>query len=345
MTSKPTRRKPRFEGLTLPSILDATPAPPGIAPAPAVPVADYVREAGQRLTEDYRRLRQLEQSGRVELELPLASIRPSRFANRSEHYFHSARYAEIRSSIAQHGVKIPIKVRPVADSTSPAYEIVYGHTRHRASLDLGLPSIRAVVEALDDETLLAEMELENRDREDLSAYERARFYALALADTFAGNRERLCARFGRSNAWLSQQRVIAGLPQRLFDAMPLLYQAGVEPLLELARLRPTDEQVQTLIEMHPDASSPTTLVQVLIRRLHSASRGSPKRTTASAEAVHHHRNGRLLMHARPGTRGRVQFEFESGQRGFADFLRTRLAELYDEYEKSQAGEKPRIKGL
>lgn len=342
MTRKPTRRKPRFEGLNLPSILDEPPQTPPAAepvPPPAVPVADYVREAGQRLTEDYRRLRQLEQGGRVEAELPLASIRPSRFANRSEHYFHSARYTEIRASIAQHGVRIPIKVRPVAGSTPPGYEIVYGHTRHRASLDLGLPTIRAVVEALDDEALLAEMELENRDRADLSAYERARFYAQALADPFAGDRERLCARFGRSNAWLSQQRVIAALPQRLFDALPLLYQAGVEPLLELARLHPDDAQVQKLIEALPQAPTAAALVQVLMRRLQPATAAAAQRIASAAEAVRHHRDGRLLMHTRPGTRGRLQFEFEAGQRGFADFLRTRLAELYDEYENAQAGEK------
>lgn len=340
MTSKPTRRKPRFEGLNLPSISDDPPAAEAVPvpTTPSVPVADYVREAGQRLTEDYRRLRELEQGGRVERELPLSAISPSRYANRAGHYFHTARYAEIRDSIAQYGVRIPIKVRPLAGSSPAGYEIVYGHTRYRASLDLGLSTIRAVIESLDDEALLTEMELENRDREDLSAYERARFYALALDDTYAGDRERLCSRFGRSSAWLSQQTVIAALPERLFDALPLLFQAGVEPLLELARLRPSAAQVKALIDESPVATTSTALVQVILRRLQPAG-GHPKRITSEAQPVHHERDGRLLLHARAGTRGRMHFEFEAGQRGFAEFLRTRLADLYDEYENTQVNEK------
>ena len=111
-------------------------------------------------------------------------IRPSRFANRHELSFAGAEFEGLKAEIQTAGRNVqPIKVRRVgqgADS-SDEFEIAFGHRRHRACLELGLP-VAAIVEALTDAQLFSEMERENRERQDLSPWEQGVMYKRALDD-------------------------------------------------------------------------------------------------------------------------------------------------------------------
>ncbi len=108
----------------------------------------------------------------------------TKWANRISASFESASFTQLKADIQNGGGNVqPIKVRhrqSAIEGEAP-YEIVYGHRRHRACLELGLPVNTIIASAIDDQALYLEMERENRNRADLSAWEQRAMYARALA--------------------------------------------------------------------------------------------------------------------------------------------------------------------
>jgi ParB family chromosome partitioning protein len=79
---------------------------------------------------------------------------------------------ELKASIAQHGILVPLIVRPIA-GRSDGYEIVAGHRRYLASLNPELPcDVRELSDAEAREVGL----IDNLQRQDLSALEEAEAY-------------------------------------------------------------------------------------------------------------------------------------------------------------------------
>ncbi len=118
----------------------------------------------------------------------------------------------------------PIVVRPLPGATKggPQYELVMGERRLRASKQLGLDTIPAVVKNTADENMLRDALLENLHRANLNALEEASAYQQLLND-FGITQEQLAARIGRSRPQITntirllklpasvQQRVAAGV--------------------------------------------------------------------------------------------------------------------------------------
>lgn len=77
---------------------------------------------------------------------------------------------ELVQSIAQQGLIVPIKVKPVGDG----YEVVYGHRRLHACKELGLADIECIVEGVDDRNHIIQALTENVVREDMSEPDVAR---------------------------------------------------------------------------------------------------------------------------------------------------------------------------
>ena len=119
-------------------------------------------------------------------------IDPSRYANRHELNYTGVEFAALRAEIESAGGNVqPIKIRSVASIAGAIarYEVVFGHRRHRACLELGIP-VLAVIDNLDDRALFVEMDRENRARKDLSAWEQGMMYRRALQQgLFPSNRK------------------------------------------------------------------------------------------------------------------------------------------------------------
>lgn len=112
------------------------------------------------------------------VEIPVAAIRPNPDQPRKE--FPSESLLELGQSIKDKGLQQPIVVRAVSRSavlgggdTGPAYELVMGERRLRASQAVGLKTIQAIVRDTPDEDLLRLAIVENVHREDLSLMDRA----------------------------------------------------------------------------------------------------------------------------------------------------------------------------
>jgi len=178
------------------------------------------RQIEQENDDLKRKLLEFEDAVLVEMLDPKL-IKPSRFANRHERSFSSPDFESLKNEISSAGRNIQaIKVRrgPV-DEGAQTYEIVFGHRRHRACLELGLP-VAAVVDDLDDTQLFAEMDRENRARADLSPWEQGLMYARALDSNLFSSQRQLAESIGVSQTTVSQAIVLAKIPQEVIDAFP-----------------------------------------------------------------------------------------------------------------------------
>jgi ParB family chromosome partitioning protein len=156
------------------------------------------------------------------------TIRRSSWANRHPSSFSTKGFADLRDEIRNAGGNNqPIKVRPVSPESLTAeeasagilYEIVYGHRRHAACLELGVP-VNAVIQARSDRELFEDMERENRERADLSPYEQGAMYLHALREGLYPSMRQMGEALGANISAVSKACALAGLPQAVVDAFP-----------------------------------------------------------------------------------------------------------------------------
>lgn len=159
------------------------------------------------------------------IKLDPTRVKPSSLANRHELAYTNAAYASLKISVEQTGGNVqPILVRASADGQ---YEIVFGHRRHRACLELGLPVLAAVwAGSMSDLDLFVQMDRENREREDLSAFEQGAMYATALEQGLFPSQRRLAESLGVSHTWVRRTIGVAELPTAIVEAFgsPLMIQ-------------------------------------------------------------------------------------------------------------------------
>jgi ParB family chromosome partitioning protein len=171
-----------------------------------------------RLDETLNELRQWDGAKGVR-ELNPQQIVRSKFANRHEHNFKGADFDLLKNEIASAGGNIqPIKVRPIKDKSGTVlYEIVFGHRRHEACRQLGIP-VHAIVDNLDDLSLFVEMERENRGREDLSAWEQGVAYKRALSSGLISSQRELASVIGVDQSNVTKALQVANLPDEVVGA-------------------------------------------------------------------------------------------------------------------------------
>ena len=145
------------------------------------------------------------------------SISTTQWANRHPDAFRSAEFERLKQDILASGGNIQaICVRPAGSPNT--YEVVFGHRRHRACAELGLPVLAAIETApISDRELFATMDRENRERADLSPYEQGLMYRRALdAGLYPSNR-RLAEALGVSHTWVSNVLQVSDLPPPILE--------------------------------------------------------------------------------------------------------------------------------
>ena len=148
----------------------------------------------------------------------------SRWANRIAEAPGSREFQELKESIERAGGNVqPIKVRLLqvsAEGTRRAtnqFEIVFGHRRHRACLELGIP-VNAIVAAMNDEQLFAEMDRENRAHRALSPFEQGLMFKHALDEGLFSSVRRLAQELAIDVSMVSKSIGIANLPTAVHQA-------------------------------------------------------------------------------------------------------------------------------
>lgn len=117
---------------------------------------------------------------------------------------------ELVVSIREVGVLQPVVVRPIAGQKDK-YELIMGERRLRATKQLGLPTIPAVIKDTADEDMLRDALLENLHRSQLNPLEEASAYQQLLAD-FGITQEELGNRIGRSRPQITNTLRLLKLP-------------------------------------------------------------------------------------------------------------------------------------
>lgn len=152
-----------------------------------------------------------------------ATIAASRWTTRHPSSYETVCFQNLKEDIAHAGGNDQaIKVRALSNLEKEAvrYEIVFGHRRHRACLEVGLP-VSAVVEPfMTDVQLHAEMARENRYREDLSPWELGRGYLSALDGGLYPSMRQTAAQLGIDCSAASKSMTLARLPAEVVDAFP-----------------------------------------------------------------------------------------------------------------------------
>lgn len=311
------------------SLVQMPPAPAAATPAEAADMPEYraktapgsmahfmasqssaVREADE-LRE---RLKSFEGARPVRMLDP-AAVRASRWANRHEASFSDAAFAELKAEIAAAGVNVqPVSVRPVLNGSTAdgaaVYELVFGHRRHRACLELGLP-LQAMVTDLSDRELFEAMERENRARKNLSAWEQGTMYKRALDEGLYASQRKLSEALGVDVSLVSKSLSLARLPDAVVAAFatPLEIQfRWAQPLAEALQKDPDALMARARQVRQTDQALPAAKVLDLL-----LGTGGPvllNRSTPSHRVIAGAAGRQALMTR--DARGRVVVKFAAG---------------------------------
>jgi ParB family chromosome partitioning protein len=133
------------------------------------------------------------------VELPVDAIHPN--PRQPRRRFDADPAAGLTESVRSQGVIQPLLVRP---RDAGGYEIIAGERRWRAAREAGIATLPAVVREADDRDTLVLALVENVAREQLSAVEEARAYAV-LIDEFGVSLGDVAERVGRSKPAVSNR--------------------------------------------------------------------------------------------------------------------------------------------
>ena len=140
------------------------------------------------------------------LEIPVDAIHPN--PKQPRRRFEAEAASGLADSVRKQGVIQPLLVRPRGIG---GYEIVAGERRWRAAREAGRQTVPAVVRAVDDRDTLLLGLVENVAREQLTAVEESRAYAV-LIDEFGLSLGDVAERVGRSKPSVSNRIRLLELP-------------------------------------------------------------------------------------------------------------------------------------
>ena len=173
-------------------------------------------------------------------------IKPNPFQPRRE--FDEARLRDLSDSIRQYGVLQPLVVSREEvineDGASVEYELIAGERRLRASKLAGIEQVPVVIRVGDDNMSKLELAIiENLQREDLNAVERARAF-FRLVEEFKFTHVQVGAKVGKSREYVSNTLRLLALPQEILDALSVakISEGHTRPILMLAD-RPEEQMV------------------------------------------------------------------------------------------------------
>ena len=215
-------------------------------------------------------------------------------------------------------------VRPI-DDPDYKYEVICGARRHFAISWLranNYTQFKYLIEprVMSDEEAFRLADIENREREDISDYERAIDYADAIARYYGGKQKAMAERLEVSQPWLSRYLALASLPAQIIEAFPTIrdlkerHARDLKPLLArpatadpmLAQAARIAAQQQTARNGRGPFVDPVDVVKQL-RKASEAPQVKPARR--SDEVVYRRSQGEKGITARK--RGRkLQLEFD-----------------------------------
>src|SRR3989344_1958492 len=155
--------------------------------------------------------------------------------------FDEDRLQDLAPSIKQYGVLQPLTVSRLEVEKGDGgivteYELIAGERRLRAAKMAGVSQVPVIIRTGD--TAMAKLELsiiENLQREDLNAVDRARAFS-RLYNEFKFTHGEIAKKIGRSREYVTNSIRILGLPEEVLEALSLgkISEGHTRPILMLA---------------------------------------------------------------------------------------------------------------
>src|SRR5262249_3417558 len=130
------------------------------------------------------------------LQIAVDQIDPNPFQPRRQ--FNPEEISSLADSLRQHGMIQPVLVRAVGER----YQLIAGARRLHASIEAHLHEVPARLLVLDDRTVFELAMVENLQREDLNAIDKANAFRQYLS-TYGGTQEDLASRLGVDRSTVS----------------------------------------------------------------------------------------------------------------------------------------------
>ncbi|MEX0310809.1 MAG: ParB/RepB/Spo0J family partition protein [Tateyamaria sp.] len=237
--------------------------------------------------------------------------------------------------------EFPAIVRPVDDEDYD-FEVICGARRHFAVSWLrnnNYTQFKYLVEArqLSDEEAFRLADIENRDREDISDYERALDYADAVARYYGGKQKAMAERLEVSQPWLSRYLQLAKLPHAIVAAFPNIREIRERNARELKPLLSQPDTSRAVLEeagaigreqeraragrgSYVDAAT-------VMRRLTRAGKPVQPKVEADGKVFRRSSHDKGIAVVQKGRKVRIEFD--------ADMSKSQLKGAFDAYLKSE----------
>lgn len=262
--------------------------PPGSRPYVAQ-MGDVIKDG---LLGENQRLKAEREGGMVLLRLDPKQIGRTEFANRHDLSLSSddPDFRQLKASIKQHGQDTPVRVRPAGAVGALPYELVEGHRRHAACLELdaeqegGFPILaRLDAAAADTRDLVLKMYRENAERADLSPYEYGRMFQSWLSGKVFASQSELARTVGLAQPTVSAYVAIANYPEALIQAFGDPRQIAMRWWQPLAHALKEDKARVLLLAGEIAALRPPPTAEEVFKRLTAPKTTAKKSSSASHE--------------------------------------------------------------
>lgn len=210
-------------------------------------------------------------TGKV-LSLPVGQITPNPHQPRKK--FNSEALEELADSIREHGIISPLVV--ISTEQPDRYILIAGERRLRAAKLAGLKQVPAIVRTATEQEQLEFAIIENVQREDLNAIERARAYQ-SLIDSFVLTHDDIARRVGKSRVSITNTLRLLNLPPSVQKALQddQISEGHARVLLSLASVRLMENALESITTLGLNVRQ----TEILVNRLNGKqpAKASPTR--------------------------------------------------------------------
>lgn len=226
--------------------------------------------------------------------------------DRAEDYLTEDSCREEIQSFQKHGQLVPVLGRRLNNDPDHDVELIFGARRLFVARHLNLP-LRAEIRDMTDREAIIAMDIENRQRKDISPYERGRSYARWLRDGHFKSQDDIAHALHISASQVSRLLKVARLPAVVLNAFRNPQQICEGWAISLAAALEDSERRERTIRKARELSQTSTRASahVVYRQLLGASCGGRKPTPGRHDEVVLSCHGRPLFRIRYGQRSLV----------------------------------------
>ena len=247
------------------------------------------------------------------LLVPPVQVRMWKEHNRRYDLLNEQRCADLIEGFTRTGKQeFPAIVRRVEEGEGTSFELICGARRHWTATFLGW-DLLVEVRDLNDRQAFTLQDLENRDREDISDYERATDYRNALPKYFNNNRAQMAQFLKIDKSNFQKLLELSDLPKSIVEAYGDLRELKVHHGTAYRRLLSDDKTKRRLLERAKGLRSQAGKGAEVFRQLKRAVLGKARAPGAGDVQSYGKRpDGTLTLTAQRVHGGKLEIRVEEG---------------------------------